>query len=102
MADTIPGNISSIVSLSANSSSSSAIDFYGDSDWWRVSLTAGQTYVFELKGWDSFSGTLDDPLLELYSGSGLIIDWDDDSGLGSESRITFTPTSSGFYFLGAE
>ena len=61
MADVIPAGTSSLVTLAINSSSTGAIDFFGDSDWLRVSLTAGYGYLFDLKGLSSGNGTLGDP-----------------------------------------
>ena len=46
MADTIPGNTMSTATVAVNSHVNSAIDFYGDVDWWRVALTRG--YGFKI------------------------------------------------------
>ncbi|SFL05367.1 M10 family metallopeptidase C-terminal domain-containing protein [Shimia haliotis] len=68
----------------------------------RINLVAGQTYTFELLGSPSGGGTLSDPLLNLYNSSGGFITSNDDGGNGLESLITFTATSTGTYFLGAD
>ncbi|NBP40638.1 MAG: hypothetical protein EBV34_19840, partial [Betaproteobacteria bacterium] len=73
-----------------------SIDFTGDTDLFSLSLTAGVSYGFEVVG-----GTLADPLLELLGSNGDVIATDDDSGPGLNSRLTFTPTVSGNYFLAA-
>ncbi len=95
-------DISTAASVSPGGYVTGAIDFYGDVDSFRVTLTAGQTYVFSLKGIDSGGGTLSDPYLTLANSSGTTIRSDDDSGVGYDSRIVFTPTSSGTHFLSAE
>jgi hypothetical protein len=44
MADSIRGDTASTQTLSIGSSQTSAIDFAGDTDWWKVSLQAGFSY----------------------------------------------------------
>lgn len=68
-----------------------------DHDWYRVSLTAGQTYTFALVG--TGGNDLADALLQLRNASGAQIAIDDDGGPGSNSTITFTATTSGTYYL---
>lgn len=89
-----------------NFQSSSAIDFYGDTDWYRVTLTAGVTYVFDLEGFDTFdnlSATLGDPYLALYDSSATNpLAYDDDSGIGLSARLVYTATATGTYYLSAE
>jgi serralysin len=71
----------------------------GDHDWYRVNLTAGQTYTFALVG----TGINDvrDPELFLRNSAGGLIISDDDSGPESSSAITYTATASGTYYLDA-
>lgn len=68
----------------------------GDQDWVAVTLTAGQTYRFNLNG-----VTLSDPYLELRNSGGSIIAVNDDFGGTRNSQITITATSSGTYYLNA-
>jgi Ca2+-binding RTX toxin-like protein len=75
-------------------------------DWYAVNLTAGFTYQFDLVG-SSADGassglTLVDPWLTLHSVAGTILIFDDDSGLGLNSRIFYTPSTSGTYYLDVE
>ncbi len=80
------------------------INFAGDRDVFAVTLTAGQTYHFELQGNSSSSGTLSDGYLRLLnsaSGPGTVVALDDDGGVGANSRIVYTPTASGTYYLQA-
>jgi hypothetical protein len=73
----------------------------GDRDWFRVSLTAGVPTVINLMGVDSSSGTLTDPYLYLYDASGNLITQDDDSGVGFNSELNYTPGATGTYYIGA-
>lgn len=82
-------------------SASGNLEIAGDRDWFRVTLVAGITYTFDLKGAPSNSGTLSDPYLYLYDGAGNLITFDDDGGSSPESKIAYTATASGTYYLGA-
>jgi hypothetical protein len=75
------------------------IDITDDTDFYTVSLVAGQTYSLSMRG----AGTtpLNDPLLVLYSPAGTFIEYDDDGGNGIDSFMTFTATEPGTYYLGA-
>jgi Ca2+-binding RTX toxin-like protein len=99
ISDTVPGNASTTFSLSIGSAIAGSINTLGDSDWFRVSLTAGQTYSFALNG---AGGTpLSDPTLTLYNAAGAQVAYNDDGGPGTNSLLTFTATASGTYFIGA-
>ncbi|MBB1489117.1 hypothetical protein [Oceanospirillum sediminis] len=67
-----------------------------ETETYQVTLTAGNTYVVNLLAEDSGLGTLVDPHLTI-SGNNNLSHFDDDSGKGLESLITFTPTVSGTY-----
>jgi Ca2+-binding RTX toxin-like protein len=73
-----------------------AIDFVGDTDPFVVNLTAGVQYYFELEGSATGAGTLADPFLRLFQGA-VQIGFDDDGGVGFNSRLVFTPSASGAY-----
>ncbi len=70
-----------------------------DSDWVRIDLTAGQTYTFGLVGVGALTDNLDDSYLQLRSGAGTKIAFDDDDGPGLNSSLTFTATVTGTYYL---
>jgi methionine-rich copper-binding protein CopC/Ca2+-binding RTX toxin-like protein len=72
------------------------IETAGDVDLFRVALTAGTRYTFELA---RSGGGLSDPFLHLYGMD--MGEWamDNDSGGGGNSRITVSATSSGTYYL---
>ena len=73
-----------------------SLRFPGDTDLFSITLTAGVSYGFSIS-----SGTLADPYLELLNSRGAEIVSDDDSGPGLSSLLSFTPTTSGTYFLAA-
>ena len=80
------GSVDSV--LPGNLGANEAVDFQA------INLTAGVTYSFAEMG-------LIDSYLLLYNSSGGLIAYDDDGGLGRSSLITFTPTTTGTYYLGA-
>ena len=80
------------------------IDYPGDRDWFAVDLEAGKTYRFDLEGWSTGGGTLDDPYLRgIYDANGDRIDGttNDDGGSGRNSRVYFTPDESATYYVSA-
>jgi serralysin len=99
--DLIAGNTTSTTGLPIGTPVSVSIDTLGDHDWYRVSLVSGQTYTFETFT-NSLSTRVRDTLITLRDASGATVVTNDDSGGGNTySRITFTATSSGTYFLDA-
>lgn len=98
--DTVPGNTSSTASVAIGGSQSGAINTLGDHDWYRVNLTAGETYVFDLVG-TPYGGyaAVPDTYLYLRDSNGNLLALDDDGGAGLYSRLTFTAPSNGTYFL---
>jgi hypothetical protein len=81
--------------VSALQSIQGVIEVPQDEDWYRVPLVAGRQYRFE-----TILNGLGDSQLELFdrNGTTLLLS-DDNSGSGNASRINFTPTQSGEYFL---
>ncbi|MEQ1888713.1 MAG: pre-peptidase C-terminal domain-containing protein [Alphaproteobacteria bacterium] len=89
-------------SLIAGNSVSGNIEVSRDTDWFRIQLTEGTRYQFDLEGVDTSSGTLSDPFLSLFNSNGVDTGQsDDDSGAGLNSSLFFTATSTGTYFLAA-
>ncbi|WP_136415215.1 pre-peptidase C-terminal domain-containing protein [Herbaspirillum sp. ST 5-3] len=90
--------------VSVGGSASSLIGTAGDQDWFAVNLSAGHSYNISLAGAASGNGTLTDAYLRgIYDSTGLLITGttDDDSGYGSDALVTFSPTSSGTYYISA-
>ena len=77
------------------------LDSGSDRDSVAVRLTTGEAYRIDLKGTDSGVGTLPDPLVRIYQADGTLLDLNDDGGTGRESSLTFTPTTTGVYYLAA-
>jgi subtilisin-like proprotein convertase family protein len=103
MSVNIPGNSSTTVTLIINTSVSGSLDFFGDTDWRRVSLTAGYGYQFSLEGFYAGLGSLFDPYLAIYSPTGTFVASNDDRNISTrDSYYYFAPPSSGIYFLSAE
>ena len=94
-------------------------------DLFYANLTEGQTYTIDLEGEDTGAGSLPDPFLAVYltppepqritgNGTGAagssdnlvahvnFLASDDDGGTGANARITFTPSSSGIYYIAAD
>ncbi len=95
--DVIPGNTTSTYTLAIGGSETGVINSVGDHDWFKVSLVAGQSYVFTMNG-------AEDAYLELYNQSGTLLAFDDDgaTAIGSlNSVLRFTATTTGTYFLNA-
>jgi hypothetical protein len=98
----IAGNSSTTSTLTVGGSSSSALDFNGDHDWFAINLIAGQQITVTIYGTLSATNSvLADPLLNVYNSSGQLLFTDDDitDGVNRNSELTFTPTSSGTYYI---
>ena len=80
------------------------VGYFGDRDWFAVTLEAGKTYQFDLEGIWSWSGTLRDPYLRgIYDAGGNRIDGttNDDGGRVRNSRVSFTPNEDATYYVSA-
>src|SRR5215475_15684988 len=98
--DTVPGSTGTSSTMSGGTSVRGFINGSGDQDWYAVTLTAGQTYTFALSGFGV--GALSDGYLRLLNSSGTEVANDDDSGPLANSKLTFTATSSGTYYISAQ
>ena len=81
-----------------------AIDFPGDRDWFAVTLEAGTAYRIDMKGYWGGPGNLRNPYLRgIYDSDGNLIDGttDNDGGDYVNSRVIFTPTQAGTYYVSA-
>ena len=80
------------------------IETAGDTDWFAVTLTAGTTYQIDLKGSTTGDGTLWDPdLIGVHRATGTHISGTAAGGGGDglNSRVEFTPTSTGTHYVAA-
>ena len=102
-ADDYAANTSTTGTVVVGGSQTGEIESHGDVDWIRVTLVGGTRYVIDYDGSANGQGTLSDPYFRgVYDSNGNLISGTTDSngGLGFNSRIDFTPGSSGTYFLG--
>ena len=79
------------------------IAYGGDSDWVRVNLTAGESYVFTVWGTGGSTVGLQDSTMTLYSGGGVQVAQNDDAQYDAGnyfSQIRFTAATSGTYYVG--
>jgi hypothetical protein len=95
----IAASIATTANIQVGGTFNGALETYGDRDWIRVNLTAGQTVQIDLGG--SGVNAVNDTYLRLYSPNGTLIDQDDDSGGFLYSQLIFTPDTSGTYYIAA-
>ena len=81
------------------------LEYIGDTDWFAVTLEAGQPYRIDLEGSPTGGGTLRDPDLRgIYDKDGDRIAGslqDNNAGVGRNSRIYFTPDDGATYYVSA-
>ena len=90
--------------VTVGGSATGDIESRGDRDWFAVTLEADTTYRIDLEGARSWVGTLSDPYLRgVHDSNGDFIrgTTNDDGGTGYNSRVTFTPTADGTYYVAA-
>jgi serralysin len=91
---------STAYSLSIGQTAQGTIGALGDHDWYRVNLTAGQTYTLAMVG--TGVNNVQDPYLRLYDASGTTLLASNDDGLpGNNSILTFTASTTGAYYIDA-
>lgn len=95
------GNATTTDTLISGDTFSGSLDTTADQDWISIQLTAGTTYTFDLQGKSSDAGTLADGFLVLRDADGNFVSQDDDSGAGTDARLTFSPSSTATYFITA-
>lgn len=93
MAD-IPGNSSTTVSVTVGSTTNGTLETIGDRDWYKITLSAGQSITVTLNG-----VTLEDPYLIVRNSSGSVLYYNDDNGDLLDSQIAFTATTAGTYYI---
>ena len=98
----VPGNTDTDEFLSGEDGDSRTgrIEIPGDVDYFAADLSTGVRYTITLNS--APDAPLSDPALTVYAEDGSTeLASDDDSGPGLNSRLTFTPTSSGRYYIKA-
>ena len=96
--DDYAGNTGTTGTVGVPGSVTGQIEIGGDMDWFAVSLVGGQDYTFALDG-AATTGGLSDPKLYLYDSTGTYLTYNDDGGPGLNSLLTYTPTTTGTYYL---
>ena len=96
--DTVPGTTATTATIAVGSSVDVVIDTNGDHDWYRISLTAGQSYVFTTQ---SIAGSGLDTFLYLRDSAGTLVTSNDDGGDNVYSLIPYTATTTGTFYLDA-
>lgn len=89
------GNTTTTGTIAAGGSVSSTISAPGQSEWFKITLTAGTNYVFDVGG-----GTLT-PGVELYDANGNLVVQGYNGGPNGDARTSFEPTTSGTYYVAA-
>jgi hypothetical protein len=100
----LPATIATTGSLALDGTVRGVIETSSDIDWYRVSLTGGVGYVFEMRSIDDSANPVNDPFIRgIYNASsGLISNTsNDDWGGERDSRVLYTPASSGTYYIAA-
>ena len=94
----IAGSTSTTASLVVGTLQNSMIGFSGDQDWFKVTLTAGYSYNFAM---DAVSGSSLDTYLRLLNVNGNQLAYNDDA-VGLNSRLTYTATATGTFYVSAQ
>ncbi len=89
------GNATTTGTVAVGGQASGTISAVGQADWFKVDLTAGTQYVFDVGG-----GTVT-PSVYLYDGSGNLLAEGFNGGANGGARTSFEPTASGTYYVAA-
>ena len=103
-ADTdFPDTTSTTGRVEVGASATGNIHTNGNRDAFRVDLEAGKVYQVDLEGAGTNKGSLDDPqLFAIADSTGSSISGGDNNDISSSnlnSRVTFTPTDAGSYYV---
>ena len=108
MAD-IAADTTTTAAVAVGGSAPGEIETAADKDWFEVELEAGRTYRFDLQGAPGGHGTLSDTFLRRIldaegnksTGDGQHRTYNDDFQGSRDSRVTFTATEAGTYYVEA-
>jgi hypothetical protein len=90
------GNTSTSGTVAVGGAATGSLTHAGQSDWFKVALTAGTQYSFTVGG-----GTLSSPEASLYDSTGKLLIAADGGGSNGNSQTSFTATTSGTYYVSA-
>ncbi len=86
--------------MSTGDTLAGSLDRLGDLDWVSISLEAGQNILITYTGVNESFGLVD-PLLGLFGSDSVVIEFNDDGGVGVDSMITFEATATDTFFIQA-
>ena len=91
MTDTL-GNQSTTASIIVGGTYNDSLETFGDRDWIRITLTAGQSITVFVDGI-----TLEDSYLRIHNSAGTLLYENDDivSGVNRDSQLSFTASTAG-------
>ncbi len=89
--------------ITVGGSATGRLEAASDHDWFAVQLTGGASYAIALQGQHGGGYTLDDPLLRVYSSTGVQLAENDDVAVGvnSDSALTFSAPNTALYYIDA-
>ncbi len=96
-ADSVLATTATTATLAVTGGIAGNIETANDHDWYKITLTAGETYIFRTGGVVA-DGTVD-TTLTLRDAAGTQLQTNDDAGEGAYSALRFTATTTGTYFL---
>jgi len=100
--DDYAGNTSTTGRLTTTAPVYGVINFVGDTDWFRIYLSNTTTYVFDQVQTPVNEYYNLDSYLRIFDSSNNQLASNDDGGGYRNAKITFTPSSSDYYYLSAE
>ena len=80
----IPGNATTTRTIAVGGTTSDTLEFAGDTDWFKIQLTAGQQVSVNVEGLG-----LPDPIVRIRNAAGVIVYQNDDWGDGLDSFVAF-------------
>ncbi len=99
MVDTVPGDLSTTATIGVGGTVNGTIETFGDHDWYKITLSAGQSISIFLDGTSTASPGFElDTYLNFRDASGNIIAYNDDAG-GLSSILQLTAPSAGTYYI---
>lgn len=103
---TIPGDTTSTETIGIGETRDETLESAGDTDWFQITLNAGDVIQIDLTGVDHDAGNglgaLADTFLRFRDAAGNILVTDDDGGAGFNSSMALIIETSGTYFIEAD
>ena len=96
----IPGDTSTAATIAIGQSVTDELEVAGDTDWFRITLAAGDSIAIALSG--SGANPVSDTYLRLYDANGNLVAENDDSGGSLNSFLRFVSESGGTYYIEAD